>query len=127
VTPLSDTRDVTLLAELLTGKTIAAAAEAAGYTERTAQRRLADDGFRAQLDAACREVFELSKAQAARGRQQAFETLLRIAADVAASDAAQVNAAKALLEASERSQQATDLAARVRVLEDRERRRRAAA
>jgi hypothetical protein len=94
---VSETRDERLLVGLLEGKTAKDAAEAAGYSERTARRRLGDSGFRTRLDEAREEMFAAATARLAGAPDVAITTLLEIAQDKDAPATARVNAADKLL------------------------------
>src|SRR5438309_538116 len=108
--------EAALLVAIVAGETLKAAATAAGLSERTARRRLAEPAFQQQLaDARAattrRVVDRLSSAS-----EQAVVRLVRLM-DQAMSEHVQLSAARAILELAADGRQLVDLEARIAALE----------
>jgi hypothetical protein len=86
-----------LIAALLSGLTIAQAAEQAGISEPTARRRLKDDAFREQLAEARAELIDTTVARLAWTSGMAVYALADVARN-GRNEAARVSAARAILE-----------------------------
>lgn len=105
--------DEALLAELLRGVPVTAAAEAAGYSEATARRRLREPTFRARLDEGRRELMTVVAAQLAGSSEVGYAVLRKIALDPEAPAPSRVRAAVELIAAAERVGEKVDLTADV--------------
>jgi len=106
--------DAALLAALLGGATPAKAAEAAGVSEHTAQRRLADREFRARLDAAADEFVAAMVRGLAEAGGDAVAALRALVRD--GTPAVQLGAARTILELGAKSRREHELAERVGAL-----------
>jgi hypothetical protein len=107
--------DERLAAELAVGKTIAAAATAAGISERTATRRMADPTFRARLTEARAAMIATAANKLASGMTAAADVLRELLAS--ADEHVQHKAAVKLIELSLRVGEAAELQQRVADLE----------
>lgn len=116
ISAIGDARREKLLAALLTGPTIADAAEAAGIPYSTARRWLAEPSFRAELRAVTAEQRQAMTAALGVGAAEAVAALRE--GLTAESEAVRVKAASALLQAH-RNLMADDLADRLDELESR--------
>lgn len=96
--------DTALIAALLTGSTYAVAAEQAGVSLSTVNRRMGDPGFQRRLQEAQEEAIKAVRRRATAGAQRALDTLMAIAEnrDGAAADGCagvRAGAARAILAA----------------------------
>lgn len=85
-----------MLIAMASGQSTAAAARAAGVSERTAFRRLADPDFRAALHAVRSEQLQAALGQLLDASSEAVSTLRRLMME--APPATQLGAARAILE-----------------------------
>jgi hypothetical protein len=108
-------REEAAIAALLSESTIALAAAKAGISESTMLRWLADPSFQARYRASRRQVVEQAVAQLQRGTSEAVETLKRNF--TSGVPAAEIAAAKAVLDFSIKAIELTDLVERVDALE----------
>jgi hypothetical protein len=88
--------DPLLIAALLSGATLATAAERAGVSEQTARRRLHDPEFHARLDAAGEELIAAATRALADASGEAVSTLRDLLRD--GPPAVKLGAARAILE-----------------------------
>ena len=102
---------------LLTHHTLAAAAAAAGVSERTAFRYVKDAAVRRALFEAQQELLRTAAQRALSEVTRALEVLAEIACSPAAPPPSRVAAAKAILEAATRLYDVASLSERVRLLE----------
>jgi hypothetical protein len=109
--------DAALIAALAAGRTVETAAREAGVSVATAHRRLADGGFRAQVDAARRETVTRALGIVAEGATAAGATLRLLLG--AESESVRLGAARALLEHAVRGLETLDIEARLTALEER--------
>jgi hypothetical protein len=110
-----DRHEESAILALLSEPTIVAAAAKAGVSERTLLRWLAESTFQARYRAARRQVVEQAIAQLQRGTSEAVDALRRnLACGV---PAAEIAAAKAVIDYSVKAIELTDLAERVEQLE----------
>ncbi len=110
--------DEALLAALLRGLPVAAAAETAGISESTARRRIRDAGFRKRLDEGRAEVIGLVAAQLAGGAQVGYTALVQLAAAASTPPSVRRAAARDLVALAGEIGVARDLEARIEQLED---------
>lgn len=108
--------DGRLFGELLAGKSLAAAAEAAGMSERTARRHVAKPEFAERLDGARRHLDAVLAAQLADDALVGRRVLRELAEDTKVSPSIRRTAAANLVDLS-LSASARDVAARVERLE----------
>lgn len=106
-----------LLTALLASRTVAGAAEIAGYTERTAYRHLADTSFRQVYRRARREALAHATARLQIACSKAVVTLEAVMDDRTAIASARVAAAKAVLEIAHRLTEQEDVIERLTQLE----------
>jgi hypothetical protein len=109
--------EAALLLALAGGRTVRAAARAAGVGERTAARRLADPAFRRQVAELRAEMVERALGRAARGMSAAADTLRQLLR--AEKESVRLGAARALLELTVRLREGVELEQRLRALEER--------
>jgi hypothetical protein len=108
--------DAALVTALVSGMTYAKAAEAAGVSLRTAQRRMADPAFRALVEAKRLELVD-SALGLLLGSAELAALVLRNVAGRGQSEAARVAAAVALLDRGLRWDEHTALRRRIEALE----------
>jgi hypothetical protein len=111
-----DQGEEALITALLQGKTIPEAAEAAGVSPRTVNRRLADPGFVRQLQAARQRVLTRAVNVLLEGTVGAAVTL-RFLATNAEQEAIRLAAARSVLDYALRGVETVDLAEQVRALQ----------
>lgn len=111
------TGDEALLAALLRGVKLPEAAKEARMSERTARRRITDDGFRRRLDRGRAEVTTVLAAQLAGGAEVGYGVLLELAQDEKAPPAVRRNAARDLIALAGELGLGRDMEARVEQLE----------
>jgi len=104
------------LAALLTAPTIVEAARTAGVGERTLRRWLADPGFAAEYDAACRQAFNQAIFALQQASGEAVATLRRNLN--CGNPAVEVRAASEILAQAAQWQELHDLGDRVAALEE---------
>jgi hypothetical protein len=109
--------DSALLVALAGGRTVRAAARAAGIGERTARRRLADPAFRARVAEMRADMVERALGRAARGMSAAADTLRRLLR--ADKESVRLGAARALLELTVKLRESVELEQRLCALEER--------
>jgi hypothetical protein len=110
--------DEALLAALLLGLTVPAAAAEAGLSERTARRRVTHPEFRKRLDAGRAEMTTLVAAQLAGGAQVGYTVLVRLAADSATPPSVRRSAARDLISLAGELGITREMEARLEALED---------
>ena len=110
--------DTRLIAALLEGQTLKAAAAVAGLSEHSARRRLQEPGFRAQLQAARQEALAAAITHLVGATTTASAGLERLAAH-AQQEAIRFAACRAILELALRGCELLDLDARLAALEER--------
>ena len=89
--------DAVLVSHLAVGQTYAAAADAAGVSERTARRRMSEASFRRHVDAARVEIMSVAVNRAGNAALEAVETLIVLMRS-ADSESVRLRAARAVLE-----------------------------
>ncbi len=89
--------DAVLIAALASGRSYQEAAEAAGCSKSTVARRMATDGFRADVSAAREEYIEMLRGRLLQAQPTAVSVLAEIMTR-ARSDADRILAARALLD-----------------------------
>jgi hypothetical protein len=109
-------RDPVLITAFLQGKSIAAAAQVAGISERTAKRRVADPAFQRELAAARTRLLARAIGVLVDGALGAAVQLRQLAQG-AVQESIRLAAARSILEFSFRGLEALDLAERVAALE----------
>lgn len=109
--------DEALLAALLRGATLKAAAAAAKMAERTARRRVREEAFRRRLDAGRAEVVTVVAAQLAGGAEIGYGALIELVEGDATPPAVRRNAARDLIALAGELGVARDLEARLEALE----------
>lgn len=109
--------DEALLAALLRGATLIQAAKEAEVSERTARRRVRDDGFRKRLDAGRAEVTTVVAAQLAGGAELGFGVLVELASDSTVTAAVRRKAAADLIAMAGELGAVRDVEARIEALE----------
>lgn len=119
--------DVLILAALAAGTTQGAAAKAAGVSEDSVNRRMADPLFRAKLERIRRDILERVVHHVTAASTKAVTTLEVVLQDNEARPAERVQAAKTLLDTTTKMSERVDLMARISVLETQLREERAAA
>jgi hypothetical protein len=108
-----------LLAALLTAHSVAAAAEAAGVSERHVYRCLKDAQFSAALREARREALKLATISLSAAAGEAIEALREIVADDSQPAGARVSAAAKILDTAFKSAELEDLEERLAAVEER--------
>src|SRR3954470_21456777 len=111
--------DAVIIAALAAGATQGGAAEQAGVSVSTVQRRLQDESFRAEVDAARREMMSRTVGLLAEAATGAVAVLVEIAGDDAQPAGARVTAARSILSAQHQAVELVELATRVAELEGR--------
>jgi hypothetical protein len=109
--------DAALLLALASGRTVRAAARAAGIGERTATRRLADPAFRRRVSELRAEMVERALGRAAWGMRAAADTLRQLLR--AEKESVRLGAARALLELTVKLRESVELEQRLRAVEER--------
>ena len=112
----SGTRDEILAAALASGKTHRAAADAAGMSDRTVRRRLEAPEFRAMVSAQRTELVNQVADRLAGLAPQAVETMYSLLSDNN-PPAVRCKAAQAVLSSSRAWRDASEMEARIRMLE----------
>ncbi len=112
----SGTRDEILAAALASGKTHRAAADAAGMSDRTVRRRLEAPEFRAMVSAQRMELVTQVADRLAGLAPQAVETMYSLLSDNN-PPAVRCKAAQAVLSSSRAWRDASEMEARIRMLE----------
>ena len=107
-----------LLARLVAGDVVAVAAAAAGMSERTARRRLADPAFRAQVNALRAEVLGAAASTLAARMTSAVNVLAKLMDDEASPAHVRCSAASRILELAVKFGEAVQLEERIRILEE---------
>jgi len=108
--------DVTLLAMLAGGSTVAEAAGRAGVSERTAWRRLEDGEFRRRLDEARAQAVRAAVDLLGRSATAAAATLVRLLGEPH-PPAVRLGAARAILDLGAKLREAQELEGRLTALE----------
>ncbi len=127
---LTDVSSAALLAALIEGETVASAAKAAGVSERTAYRRLAEPDFQRDLAERRRQIVAAVSARLAAVGDSAIDTLLVLKDDEAVTASVRLSASRCLLEHLGKLAEladAADVGERLSALEQELRVRRAAA
>lgn len=109
--------DERILAALLAERSIPAAAEAAGVSERTVYSRLADDAFRSEYERRRRATLDNACRTLQSALTDAVDVLTSIMQDAENSPQSRITAARSVLEYGVKLTELTDLAARVAALE----------
>jgi hypothetical protein len=109
--------DRALALALASGLTVEAAARQASVAPRTAYRRLADPGFRREVDALRADMVEQALGRLTEGMTAATDTLRALLS--ARSESVRLAAARSILELGPRLREASELEQRMRDLEDR--------
>lgn len=112
----SGTRDEILAAALASGKTHRAAADAAGMSDRTVRRRLEAPEFRAMVSAQRTELVNQVADRLAGLAPQAVETMYSLLSDNN-PPAVRCKAAQAVLSSSRAWRDASEMEARIQMLE----------
>jgi len=107
--------DDRLALELAAGRTVAEAAQAAGFSERTAYRRLEDPGFRRHISAIRGEMVSRATGRLADVSAKAVETLSALLS--AESETVRLGAARSILELGTKLREANELERRITELE----------
>jgi hypothetical protein len=102
---------------LASGLTVEAAARQANLAPRTAYRRLAQPGFRREVDALRADMAEQALGRLTEGMTAAADTLRALLS--ARSESVRLAAARSILELGPRLREAAELEQRLRDLEDR--------
>jgi len=102
---------------LLSASSIREAAKEAGIAEATLHRYLKDETFKAQYQAAKREVVQQAISQLQRSAGKAVKVLIEIAEDKECPSSARVSAARTILETSLKAVELEDLEKRIEELE----------
>jgi hypothetical protein len=109
--------DALIVAAIAAGKTQGQAAESAGLSISTVDRRLQDESFRGEVDAARREMMTRTVGLLADAATGAVAVLVEIANDGEQAAAARVSAARAILTAQHQQVELVELGQRVAALE----------
>lgn len=109
--------DEALLAALLRGSTIVAAANEAGMSDRTARRHVRDPEFRRRLDEGRAEVTSVVAAQLAGGAEVGYAVLFRLAMSETTPPSVRRSAARDLIALAGDMGTARDVEARLEALE----------
>jgi hypothetical protein len=109
-------RDAALIEALARGATHAAAARAAGMSERTVRRRLEDPVFRARVEARRQELFDEAAARIVSAADRAATTLVELLE--AESEAVRLRAAQALLADARATVSLASLESKLTLLEE---------
>jgi len=108
--------DSKLILALASGHGTREAAQQAGVSIRTAYRRIDDPLFRQKVTAARDEMFRVAVGSLASAAVEAVDTLRDLL--TSQSPTAQLGAARAILDLGQRLREATEIDARLRVLEE---------
>lgn len=106
------------LAALLSTSSKAAAARAAGISDRTLRDYLADPTFWAEYEKAFKDMVEDAAKQAKQSLSPALSTLREIVEDKGEDTQARISAARAILSNSIKLIETADILARLKELED---------
>jgi hypothetical protein len=109
--------DTILIAQLGAGMTQAQAAEMAGVSVDTVQRRLADPVFRAQLERFRRDILDRTAFAIVSSTTAATDALRAVIENPESKGAEVVQAARVLLDNAVRFEEQTGLRSRIRALE----------
>ncbi len=109
--------EIELIVALATGNSIREAARLAGFSERTARRRNADDDFRNRISAARDELWGAAIGKLAGVAVEAVETLRELLKSEA--PAVRLGAARTVLLASPKLREAIEHEVRLTALEER--------
>jgi len=112
-----DQKQERAISALLNASSIREAAKEAGIAEATLHRYLKDDVFKAQYQAAKKEVVQQAICQLQRSAGKAVKVLIEIAEDKESPSSARVSAAKTILETSLKAVELEDLERRIAELE----------
>ena len=107
--------DATLIVALAKGLTMRAAAEEAGVSERTVQRRMKDPDFRQAVDAARGQLISETLGRLVSSGSSAAATLQALLK--ARAEHVQLGAARAILELTQRYRESDELERRIAALE----------
>lgn len=113
-------KDERILSALIATRTVSEAAQAAGVSERTIYSRLADDAFRAEYEKRRRETLDHACKRLQMALTDAVEVLTSIMQDTETGPSQRITAARSVLEYGLKLTELTDLAARVKALEERQ-------
>ena len=108
-------QDDDLIEQLARGETIRRAARLAGFSERSAHRRLADPAFRLRIQEIRAAAIENTSARLSHASNEAALTLRYLL--TSESDAVRLGAARAILDTSMRYREAIDFETRLSALE----------
>jgi hypothetical protein len=108
--------DHQLLVALACGATVESAARQAGVSESTAHRRLADAGFRGELQAVRADMVKRTAGALTASAMEAVRTLLELL-KASAPPAVRLGAARSVLEIAVKLRAVSDLEERVAALE----------
>lgn len=114
----NDRRKENFLETLLVEPDVRTAAKAAGISEATAYRWLADPDFSARYKEMRRKAFDTVIVRVQSIAAQAVETLRSVAADEAALPSSRVAAAKTILDISLKLREQDEFDSRLKVLEE---------
>ena len=118
--PTIKPNDEKILSALVATRTVAEAAQACGFSERTIYSRLADDDFRAEYDKRRHQTLDNACKALQMALTDAVDVLTEIMKGAEASPANRLTAGRSVLEYSVKLTELTDLAARVKALEERQ-------
>lgn len=113
-------KDEKILSALVATRTIAEAAQAAGVSERTIYSRLTDDDFRAEYEKRRRETLDHACKCLQMALTDAVGVLTSIMHDTETGPSQRITASRSVLEYGLKLTELTDLAARVKALEERQ-------
>jgi phage terminase small subunit len=105
-----------LLAELIAGHTITAAAKTAGISEATARRRMCDSAFKAKVEAGQDEIVRAAISTLAASTEAASLTL-RSLLSTKVADSVRLSAAKSIIDLSESLRHGNQLDNRLAAIE----------
>lgn len=109
--------DQQLRLALACGATVAAAAHAAGVSDRTAHRRLRSSAFRRSVQDLRTEILQRSAAALSAASSEAVKTLLELQ-KASSAGPVRLGAARAILEIGMRLREVTELEGRIAALEE---------
>jgi hypothetical protein len=112
-----EAKDQVIAAVLAAGQSQARAAEAAGVTERTVQRRMADPAFRARVDDARGDLLGRTLDVLGAGALEAAVVLRQVVMDGNEASTVRVSASRALLTGLLQWRDQIELAQRIEMLE----------
>lgn len=110
------TRDAQLLAALVTGLTVEAAAKKAGMSERTVYRRLQDAAFKREIEEARGELVTRTMAALCTAGLSAVATLVQLLSSPLQT--VRLGAARAIIELGTKLREHVELDQRLRRIED---------